>query len=384
MSELISDEYKQTIAQMHAQDKTWGAARPQWSDMINKVIAGFEPHSILDYGCGKGWLKHELMTTGSIREYDPAFPSKAGNPLPAEFVTCVDVLEHIEPDRIDSVLNHIKSKMLVSGFFNIVLNESRKQILPDGRNPHILVKSRDWWIEKLSNYFDVVVHPGRGRDEHELVVKVYRKTEPIFIAAPPRSGTSMIAKLLNENGVFVGKCIEADRNNQFGYFENKAIVELNKKLLKENGHSGKSEPPELSTIDCTFDLRAKVLQSLIAEGYQEGPWLFKDSKILFTAEIWRKHFPQAKWVLPIRPINKIVESMGRHATWIRRGNTEYHHECASFMRMLQNKLSENDAFNSLLISSNEVAKGNAHDFEEFITISPISISRAIQQEAFHA
>jgi hypothetical protein len=384
MSELISSEYKELIGQMHRTDKDWGAARPQWSGMINEFIAEFGPGSILDYGCGKGWLKHELSTTAAIQEYDPAFPNKDTDPKPVDFVACLDVLEHVEPDRIDSVLSHISSKMKVAGFFNIVLKESRNQRLPDGRNPHILVKSREWWLEKLMQYFDAVVHPGRGKDEHELVVKAYRKTEPIFIAAPPRSGTSMVAKLLNENGIFVGKCIEADRGNQFGYFENIKLIELNKQLLRENGHNGKSEPPRIDTLSCPFDLKAKTLQAISSDGLKTTKWLYKDSKLLLTAELWRKAFPQACWVLPIRPITSIVDSMGRHKVWKRRGNSEYHFECASFMRILQNEIHHRSEFNSLMVSSNEVAQGNVEEFKDYLDISPESVFRAIQGDSYHA
>lgn len=103
---------------------------------------------ILDYGCGKGKL-------GLGRKYDPAIPEFFADPEPADLLVSTDVLEHIEPDLLDNVLIHMKSKMKKQGFLTIGCSPAAKK-LPDGRNAHLIVQSPDWWIEKLKEHFTIL------------------------------------------------------------------------------------------------------------------------------------------------------------------------------------------------------------------------------------
>ena len=138
---------------------------------------------------------------------------------------------------------------------------------------------------------------------------------PILIAGPPRSGTSMLAGLLAHHGVWVGDTIPADEGNQKGYYENIAIVEVTKLLLKKNGYRPKTVPPFPAKLE-DIGLKQK-LSSIVPHNTR---WLYKDSKLLLMYPLWRTVFKSALWVLPERGVMKIVDSMLRHPVWKRRAS----------------------------------------------------------------
>jgi hypothetical protein len=104
--------------------------------------------------------------------YDPAIESFSQLPSPADLVICWDVLEHVEPNCLDSVLAHIKSLAIKSVYLVIATRADSSKLLPDGRNPHLIVKPAQWWIDTALNYWGsisatVIAKPG----EVEIVWK---------------------------------------------------------------------------------------------------------------------------------------------------------------------------------------------------------------------
>ena len=150
---LISDEYKILNQKLHKESEDYGAS----GDKIVSNILSIYDHgnyikSILDYGCGKGNLKKELIKNNLpkniIYEYDPCISGKDSLPKKTDLVICSDVLEHIEPDLLDNVLNHIYSLINKKLYLKISTKESNK-ILSDGRNAHLIIQEPLWWVNKL-------------------------------------------------------------------------------------------------------------------------------------------------------------------------------------------------------------------------------------------
>lgn len=150
--ELISEEYRQLNAQLHADNLAYGVGGGKHAKTVEKLCASLKTTSVLDYGCGKGYLAKELPFP--IWEYDPAIPSKSDTPRPADIVVCADVLEHIEPERIEYVLDDLRRCTRKVGYFVIHTGPSAKS-LADGRNAHILQQTRSWWEEKLGMFFEI-------------------------------------------------------------------------------------------------------------------------------------------------------------------------------------------------------------------------------------
>jgi 2-polyprenyl-3-methyl-5-hydroxy-6-metoxy-1,4-benzoquinol methylase len=106
----------------------------------------------LDYGCGQGALGRALNQ--EISEYDPAIAGKDSSPQPADLVICTDVLEHIEPECLESVLDHLKS-LTKEALFAVISTRPAKKTLADGRNAHLIIEPWSFWEEKLARRFRV-------------------------------------------------------------------------------------------------------------------------------------------------------------------------------------------------------------------------------------
>ncbi len=152
MGSLISPEYLETQKQLHENIPSYGTSSNQYAGEILELLAQIQGETILDYGCGKGDLATILGRT--VREYDPAIPGKDAPPEPADLVCCTDVLEHIEPDKLDAVLEDIRCLAKRAVFLVIDTGEAFKR-LPDGRNAHLIIEDAKWWREKLDGKFDV-------------------------------------------------------------------------------------------------------------------------------------------------------------------------------------------------------------------------------------
>jgi hypothetical protein len=152
-SAVISELYRKQNIEMHEKIPTYGTVSAlRHTDTILKIYNNPQDKfsSILDYGCGKGMLAKNLDFP--IWEYDPAIPGKDACPRPADLVVCIDTLEHIEPEYLDRVLEDIYRCTKKIAFFAIGTKLAQKT-LPDGRNTHLTVENKDWWINRLSKYF---------------------------------------------------------------------------------------------------------------------------------------------------------------------------------------------------------------------------------------
>lgn len=157
MNERISDEYRQLNRDLHETRADYGARAHKRADFVATVIKELKFTSVLDYGCGKGALKpalEQLCPGIQVTEYDPAIPGKDGEPEPVDFVVCLDVMEHVEPDKLEGVLAHIRSLARKAAFMLISTRPATKT-LADGRNAHLIVEPLEWWQERLAHHFMV-------------------------------------------------------------------------------------------------------------------------------------------------------------------------------------------------------------------------------------
>ena len=166
LPERISPEYLAMQKEMHSNPKLPYGTSGQYS-AARVFMAAAQMHrrvghcDVLDYGCGEGKLKKSIENSFCYvpklryNEYDPAMAGKDAEPQPAEIVFCGDVMEHIEPERVEAVIKHIASLSKRMSIFVISLRPAVKT-LPDGRNAHICVRKSDWWLSWLKKYFVVV------------------------------------------------------------------------------------------------------------------------------------------------------------------------------------------------------------------------------------
>lgn len=150
--DMISDEYRAMNAALH-KDESYGTSGSRYAQQILALATSMQTQDILDYGCGKSTLSSNLPFR--ISQYDPAIEKHSKLPKPADLVVCTDVLEHVEPEHLETVLAHLRELTKVKGFL-IIATRPAKKILSDGRNAHLTVETPEWWLNKLWNYFKVV------------------------------------------------------------------------------------------------------------------------------------------------------------------------------------------------------------------------------------
>lgn len=147
---MISESYRELNAALHKKEHAYGTSGSKWAETVLEVAGVLGASDILDYGCGKQTLAGMIQHRIPCRGYDPAIPHLASDPAPADLVVCTDVLEHVEPEHLDDVLSHMK-RLSRRGWFFVVSCERGGRRLPDGRFAHLIVKSSDWWRQKITS-----------------------------------------------------------------------------------------------------------------------------------------------------------------------------------------------------------------------------------------
>lgn len=148
---LISEEYRWLNSELHSRLDCWGGFSSDALSKVKYLIKTCEAQSVLDYGCGKGELSNIL---GSIvANYDPAIDEYVAEPDPADLVICMSVLEHIEPECLEAVLDHLASLAIKTVFLGVATVIS-SHVLADGRNSHLIVEAPEWWVPRLISRWD--------------------------------------------------------------------------------------------------------------------------------------------------------------------------------------------------------------------------------------
>lgn len=150
---LITNEYRALNAKLHEDRPDYGTSGRKYAQDISAFrtwLAGQTKRqartiTMLDYGCGKQTLKPHFP---EIVGYDPCISGLDLAPASADLVVCTDVMEHVEPELIDNVLDHIERLADVGVFFVIHTGPAVKT-LADGRNAHLTQEGTNFWLPKL-------------------------------------------------------------------------------------------------------------------------------------------------------------------------------------------------------------------------------------------
>jgi hypothetical protein len=151
----ISEAYRAQQVELHT-NPNYGVASIAFAPIVAKLIVDNGIKSLSDYGAGKKNLQRALEPAGisvDYHPYDPAFP-EYGDPQEADLVACIDVLEHIEPDRLDAVLDDLARIMPRIGFLSVHTGAAGKT-LSDGRNAHLIQEPARWWLPRLCERFHI-------------------------------------------------------------------------------------------------------------------------------------------------------------------------------------------------------------------------------------
>lgn len=155
---VITEAYRKMQQELH-RNPNYGVASVEYAPIVAQVMEATGIDEILDYGAGKGRLGQTLRQMYEnplvVHEYDPAIPQWSSTPAPCRLVACIDVLEHIEPDLLDTVLDDLARVTVGVGVFTVHTGPAAK-VLPDGRNAHLIQQPPAWWLPRFLQRFELV------------------------------------------------------------------------------------------------------------------------------------------------------------------------------------------------------------------------------------
>lgn len=158
LNNIISPEYLQLIRGKFSSDIfKWGGAVTSSIPYIYFLTQLSKSKNILDFGAGSSHFKiglNELYPNNSLNiiEFEPGREELFVEPPICDLTVCVDVLEHIEYEKIDNVINFISSKTNNALYFRIC-KVPAKSNFPNGQNLHLIVEDDEYWKSKLEPYF---------------------------------------------------------------------------------------------------------------------------------------------------------------------------------------------------------------------------------------
>lgn len=135
---------------------------------------------------------------------------------------------------------------------------------------------------------------------------------PILITGCARSGTSMVAGIINLCGAFGGNMSGPNHNNKKGMFEN---AKIRQDIVKPYLRQIKADPlgqfplPDPINMLVPMDWKYRIEDVMRSEGCGEDTiWMYKGAKMALNWPVWHFAFPDAKWIVVRRKTSDIINS----------------------------------------------------------------------------
>lgn len=146
-----SKEYQDLLTEMHKNNPKWGSEFKKMPvpQLLRETIKKYKPKTILDFGCGKGFLSKRLQNDFpniNVSGWDPSHGTELDGTY--DMIVSTDVLEHVEPDYLDETLHELYNRTNIVQYHNIACYYATA-ILPDGRNAHLSTMTPDTWQIKF-------------------------------------------------------------------------------------------------------------------------------------------------------------------------------------------------------------------------------------------
>lgn len=126
--------------------------------------------------------------------------------------------------------------------------------------------------------------------------------EPIFITGIQRSGSTMIAKILQQSGVFCGEVNSTMEHYKIGY--------LIGEMCRKNNSDVKGQYPLPKFLPSTpIKFQTRLENCIKEEGYEDGKnWFIKGHRLAQYWKVFHTIYPNAKWIIVRRRTPDVIES----------------------------------------------------------------------------
>jgi len=175
---------------------------------------------------------------------------------------------------------------------------------------------------------------------------------PFVVLGMHRSGTSVVASILNRIGISMGEeFLDPDEFNQNGYFEDKDFLWINKGIF-ENANGIWYAPPSIPEIKKGGEKFEEAISKVVSKKRDkagQNSWGWKDPRNCLTCWNYYPKIIDARFIIVVRRIVDIKSSLnmthGHLANWTE-VTDEYYSSVEAFLKMSNNL--------SLLISFEEL------------------------------
>ena len=135
----------------------------------------------------------------------------------------------------------------------------------------------------------------------------------VCVAGMHRSGTSMVARILAECGVYLGEpdeLLPAAEDNVAGHFEHAEFVQLNDEVLATLGGAWDVVPPRYAIWRRRRlePLRERAV-TLAGRMRPHAPWGWKDPRTSLTLPFWLDVVPDLRLVVCVRDVVAVAHSL---------------------------------------------------------------------------
>lgn len=155
------------------------------------------------------------------------------------------------------------------------------------------------------------------------IMQTIEFSQPILvITGMHRSGTSLVASLLQSAGVDIGKrLMGGGETNLKGHFEDLDFVEFHESVLRSQGIS-----TEGWTLERSIQVQEQYLdkaKSLIQGRLSQPLWGWKDPRTTLFLQFWQKLLPEATFVFVYRAPWQVIDSLYRRGDQVFKTNPNF-------------------------------------------------------------
>src|SRR5205823_10848326 len=139
----------------------------------------------------------------------------------------------------------------------------------------------------------------------------------VCILGMGRSGTSLLTRILNVLGLYLGPeefLLQPNNGNPKGYWENAEIVDLNDAILAKHGGSW-DEPPQFQEAwerGPSLDELKERARVLLHNRFGDAQlWGWKDPRNCLTLPFWQQLLPEMRYLICLRNPVDVARSLER-------------------------------------------------------------------------
>lgn len=142
----------------------------------------------------------------------------------------------------------------------------------------------------------------------------------LIITGMHRSGTSLVAGLLQQAGLDIGQnLLPANRGNPYGYLEDTDFLNFQEELLRARGLDMFVTQP-VDFVPTTSEI--EQAKALIAARASKPLWGWKDPRTSLFLDFWAQLLPEARYIFLYRHPLEVIASLMRRGDFSQNGRIE--------------------------------------------------------------